>query len=328
MPSASRKRTRAQSTVKGANAAGELHPAAEPVVSEPSAQHQAPDESHPPPASGGLGHSFDQRRCVLLHQLSPLFVPPSLPSLSTQHATLYDLLDRSLSSKANNAALLIGSSGSGKSALTRSVLVQLQRQYSPLGRSFLAVQLDGRLHSDDTVAMREVVRQLTVDLELEKPSPTADFHTLLQYLRDMLGSSFSSTPVFFVLEHFELFAAGKAKQTLLYNLCNLLQEDYHTAIVGLTQRVDCFELLEKRIKSRLSATRIHTSRMRDEQQLLAALTDRLTLTTHGVHKALGDRSPFDLDFVPGGSGGGGGWRGQPQLDRSAAQRGDGCGSPG
>ena len=298
MPSASRKRTRAQSAARKPSAAVNSSTASDSAL--PDASPEPPSSSSPNArASDGVGHSFDHRRRALLHQLSPLYIPSSLPSLTSQHAALYDLLDRSLTSKANAAALLIGHSGCGKSALTRSVLLHLQRRHAPLGRSFLAVQLSGRLHSDDTVAMREVVRQLTVDLEIEKPSATADFNTLLQYLRDILASSFTSTPVFFVLDHFDLFAAHKAKQTLLYNLCNLLQEEYQLAIIGITQRVDCFELLEKRIKSRLSARRLHFTRIREEEQLLTILRDRLFITAEGLHKALGDRNPFDIDFVPG-----------------------------
>ena len=247
----------------------------------------------------GLGHSFDHRRQTLLYHLSPLYIPSTLPSLSSQHSALSDLLDRTLTTKVNNAALLVGYPGCGKSALTHSVLLDLHRRHAPLGRSFTVVRLDGRLHGDDTVAMRELVRQLTVDLEIEKPAATADFAVLLGYLRDILCSSFASTAVVFVLDHFDLLAANKAKQTLLYNLCNLLQEDYHLSIVGLTRRIDCFDLLEKRIKSRFAAQRLHFTPCSEEADLVQIIKDRLTLTRENLVKALKDRSRHDVDFVPG-----------------------------
>ena len=251
------------------------------------------------PPSDGLGHSLHHRRQALLYQLSPLYLPPTLPSLSSQRASLFDLLDRTLTTKANNAALLVGYPGSGKSVVVQSVLLDLHRRHAPLGRSFAVVRLDGRLHSDDTVAMRELVRQLTVDLELEPPSATADFAVLLGYLRDILASAFASTAVVFVLDHMELMAVGKAKQTLLYNVSNLLQEDYQLAVVGLTQRIDCFDALEKRIKSRFAAQRLHFSPCSEEADIAQTITDRLVLTREGLVKALGERSRHDFDFIPG-----------------------------
>lgn len=54
-----------------------------------------------------------------------------------------------------------------------------------------------------------------------------------------------------ILDNFHLFAS-RPKQTLLYNLCDLLQSSHaQLAIIGLTSRVDAYELLEKRIRSRM-----------------------------------------------------------------------------
>ena len=284
-----------------------------PVVQSPLTETQPPltaqesiDSltSHSPPvfpaSPDGVGHCFAHRRQSLLSRLSPLFIPPSLPGLSSPHSSLFAVLDRTLTSKSNNAALLIGYAGSGKSAVTQSVLLDLHRRHSPHGRSFTTVRLNGRIHSDDTAAMREIVRQLTVDLEMESAPTNADFATLLAYLKDILTSSLlAGTPVFFILDHFDLFAVNKAKQTLLYNLCNLLQEDYQLAIVALSQRLDCFDLLEKRIKSRLTAQRLHFTPCKEEGELVDILAERLTLTREGIIKALGKRSRHDVDYIPG-----------------------------
>ena len=275
----------------------------QPLTTEQSSStvSQASHSSPPPPiAFDGVGHSLHHRRQSLLYRLSPLYVPSSLPTLSSQHSSLFDLLDRTLTSKSNNAALLIGYSGAGKSALMQSVLLDLHRRHSPHGRSFTSVRLNGRLHSDDTTGMRELVRQLTVDLEMEAPPANADFTGLYVYLQDILRSSvLASTPVFFLLDHFEAFAVDKSKQSLLYNLCDLLQGDYQLAIIGLSQRIDCYDLLEKRIKSRLAAHRLHFTPCREEGELVEILSARLTLSREDIIKALEKRSRHDVDFIPG-----------------------------
>lgn len=56
----------------------------------------------------------------------------------------------------------------------------------------------------------------------------------------------------FVLDDFDGFAR-RSKQTLLYNLLDALQASrVRAAVVGVTARVDCVELLEKRVRSRFS----------------------------------------------------------------------------
>jgi hypothetical protein len=71
-----------------------------------------------------------------------------------------------------------------------------------------------------------------------------------------LPGHFHDQPIFFVLDEFHLFT-GRAKQTLLYNLCDLLQSTRaQICIIGLSSHFDCYERLEKRIRSRMSHRRI------------------------------------------------------------------------
>ena len=68
-----------------------------------------------------------------------------------------------------------------------------------------------------------------------------------------LATSIPSAPLLWqILDEFHIFAQ-RSKQTLLYNLSDLLQSgNAQIAIVGLTTRLDAYELLEKRIRSRIS----------------------------------------------------------------------------
>ena len=253
-----------------------------------------------------IGSTVEQRKQTLLYQLSPLYIPSTLPSLEEHKRTLYELLERTMTSQHNNACLLVGYSGSGKTALTRSVLHDLRRHYQPLGRSFTVVYLNGRLHADDTLAMREIVRQLSVDMEVEKPPASADFNTNLAFLQTLLASShYTSQPVFFILDNFDLFAhPPPAKQTLLYNLCDLLQSSRsQLALLAHTVRIDAFDLLEKRIKSRMFSRRLLFPHLPKEEQVVAVVRDRLLLDgerlKRGLRRPSGRGGVEEFDFVPG-----------------------------
>ena len=279
-----------------------------PSPPSPSLHTQPPLSSpvHAALTATPIGCTVEQRKQALLYQLSPLYIPATLPSLEEHKKTLYELLERTLTSQHNNACLLIGYSGSGKTVVTRSVLLELRRHYQPLGRSFTVVYLNGRLHADDTLAMREIVRQLSADMEVEKPATSADFNSNLAFLQTLLASShYTSNPVFFVLDHFDLFAhPPPAKQTLLYNLCDLLQSSRsQLALLAHTVRIDAFELLEKRIKSRMFSRRLLFPHLPREEQLVAVVRDRLLLDgerlKRGLRRPGGRGGMEEFDFVPG-----------------------------
>ena len=281
-----------------------------PSVNSPSSRAHSAVTSpvHAALTATPVGCTVEQRKQALLYQLSPLYIPASLPSLEDHKRTLYELLERTMTSQHNNACLLVGYSGSGKTALTRSVLHDLRRHYQPLGRSFTVVFLNGRLHVDDSLAMREIVRQLSVDMEVEKPAASADFNTNLAFLQTLLASShYTNQPVLFIVDHFDLFAhPPPAKQTLLYNLCDLLQSSRsQLALLAHTVRIDAFDLLEKRIKSRMFSRRLLFPHLPREEQLVAVVRDRLWLDGERLRKGLrgsggGRGGVEEFDFVPGG----------------------------
>eukprot|EP01083_Nonionella_stella_P152251 487712_1 len=174
-----------------------------------------------------------------------------------QRRELYDLLDRSVSSLENVSALLIGYSGVGKSMVLRHVFGQLREKHG--SDSFLEVYLNGHFHADETAAMRTICRKLDAKYseDIEENLSTRSFSDRLLYLRKVLEKTKEKKrPVVFVLDHFELFAS-RSKQTLLYNMFDMLQSGQALiAVIGLTTQQDVNELLEKRIRSRFSHRRI------------------------------------------------------------------------
>lgn len=243
--------------------------------------------------SGSGGDESESEVDLVLHRLSAAFVPEETPGLEAQCALVRDLLERTLTAQSNNACLLVGPRGSGKTMAVRHALRALRRKHAPLGRGFVAVHLSGHLQTDDSQAMREICRQLCVEHNLELVRAQGFAENLRFLLRVLERCKDMSLPVFFVLDEFDLFA-GRAKQTLLYNLCDLLQSSLaQIAIVGTTTRLDAYELLEKRIRSRISYRRVLFARPRDAATLEALVRGALSLPGREAHNAEVDRTLAD-----------------------------------
>jgi hypothetical protein len=245
------------------------------AVEDSSTELLMPVLSSAPPedASDPFG-SVEVRATALLNALSPAYLPRRLPGLEAEQALLGELLARTMADvRQNNAALLLGPAGSGKTALLNLCIATLRSEWARQGRELIVIRLSGPLQSDDTLALRSIVSQLASEHELEPLKPTADFHTALAFLHDILAqgafaSSAGSTAILFVLDEFEHFVS-RPKQTLLYNLCDLLQSARaHMLLIGLTSHLDCYERMEKRIRSRMSHRRIHVRATAAEEEMM------------------------------------------------------------
>ncbi|QDZ19561.1 subunit 4 of origin recognition complex [Chloropicon primus] len=160
----------------------------------------------------------------------------------------------------NNSVLLVGAPGSAKKEVLERVLGDLLAEFNEEGKSASVgvVRLSGLLHSDECSALREIARQLcdTWDLNFLK---SASFSTNLRFLREILSElDKGHKTVIFVLDCLDLYTT-KQKQGLLYNLLDALQgSQAQAAVVGLSSRHDCLELMEKRARSRFSYRKVVT----------------------------------------------------------------------
>jgi len=211
---------------------------------------------------------------------------PRLVGVAEQERELIQVLESSKQGT-HTSILLIGNRGSGKSAVLTRALDHLDKTYPET--TLVRIELDGYIQTDDVVSMYEIVRQLSRAIEAEDPAiggkarkkkkfKAPRFCENFDYLCDMLKERMQKTrPVVFVLDNFELFAM-RTKQTLLYNLFDLLQANEGAlAIVGMTQRKDVFDLLEKRVKSRFSHQKVHFFPPMHEKQVLDLLQMALHL---------------------------------------------------
>ncbi|CAG8494331.1 8444_t:CDS:2 [Ambispora gerdemannii] len=217
-----------------------------PTTSESNEKNKAhiPDEK-----------SIKKIRQELKDRLSERVIPAKLIGLEDEYATLYDILNRTVSMGESNSCLILGGAGTGKTTIVRKAIKELTSLH---GDNFFCIDLSGFIQTNDRLALQEISRQLSLQPQLEGQI----FHSFadsLIYILNLLksGNKDTSKPIIFILDEFDLFTQHN-KQALLYNLFDVSQDNQApVAIIGMTRRLDALFLLEKRVKSRFSHRQIH-----------------------------------------------------------------------
>ncbi|KAK6460378.1 origin recognition complex subunit 4 C-terminus-domain-containing protein [Scheffersomyces coipomensis] len=156
-----------------------------------------------------------------------------------------------------HSVLLFGPRMCGKTSIINTAIQELSKKHKD---HFLVVRLNFFIHSDDTIALREIARQLDLKVKelsgnFEQRSINDTFANILSILdKDShnQNSSQAKIPIIFIIDEFEKFTNSN-KQTLLYNLFDLSQSSSSAiTVVGVSSKVTTRELLEKRVRSRFS----------------------------------------------------------------------------
>lgn len=210
----------------------------------------------------GLGDEMRILSTILLEKLSgkrQILVR----GLEPEYQKVHQLIEQTVSVGEGNSMLLLGSRGCGKTAIVESIISSLRKEHS---NDFHVVRLNGFLHTDDRLALREMWRQLGREMHTEddaaKVSSYADtmatLLALLSHPEELFGASgdpgskTAAKSIVILLDEFDLFVTHP-RQTLLYNLFDIAQaRKAPIAVIGLTTKVDVTEMLEKRVKSRFS----------------------------------------------------------------------------
>ncbi|PKS09019.1 hypothetical protein jhhlp_003632 [Lomentospora prolificans] len=201
-----------------------------------------------------------------------------LTGLDEAYGKVGQLVEQTVSSGEGNSMLLIGGRGLGKTAvggngapriesrrvLTNSQLIEkvVSNMAEKYTGEFHVVRLNGFIHTDDKLAIKDTWRQLGKEMEVDDDivhrTSYADTMTsllaLLSHPSEITGEDegLISQAVIFVIDEFDQFAYHP-RQTLLYNLFDIAQaRKAPIAVLGCTTRVDIVEMLEKRVKSRFS----------------------------------------------------------------------------
>lgn len=215
--------------------------------------------------------SLDEAQIQLLQRitLEKIYGKRHIPlaNLSDEYTKVNTVISQTITAGESNSMLLIGARGSGKTALVNQILREQAKEHPD---DFHAVRLNGFIHTDDKIALREIWRQLGREMDLdEEENTTRNYADTLASLLALLSHPLelgqeqlpgqTNKSVIFILDEFELFASHP-RQTLLYNLFDIAQSrKAPIAVLGLTTRIDVAESLEKRVKSRFSHRYVHLS---------------------------------------------------------------------
>ncbi|KAI8938432.1 hypothetical protein NX059_004325 [Plenodomus lindquistii] len=193
--------------------------------------------------------------------------PAPLVGLDDEYKSVHQVVEHTITAGEGNSMLVIGARGSGKTALVNKVLSEVAKDN---GGEYHVVRLNGFIHTDDKIALREIWRQLgkEMDIEDDGSGPGKNYADTLATLLALLSHPSELTgevteqvakAVIFVMDEFDLFAQHP-RQTLLYNLFDIAQSrKAPIAVLGLTTRIDVTNSLEKRVKSRFSHRYVHLS---------------------------------------------------------------------
>ena len=272
-------------TSKGRNKRGEAAPAAT-AEESPTLEAVQDPTTHASPQSDAEdsleSYAFELRQLLSqdlgaltelkTHILSGLTGKRRLPlvSLSSPYQKVQQLVSQTVLAGEGNSMLIIGSRGTGKTTLTETVISDLSSSHQD---DFHVVRLNGFIHTDDKLALREIWRQLGREMDVENDdlggsrSSYADTLTSLLALLthpasledDDQPTTTKSKSIIFILDEFHLFTTHP-RQTLLYNLFDTAQS--HAApicVLGLTTNLAVSDALEKRVKSRFSQRYVHLS---------------------------------------------------------------------
>ncbi|KAG9564967.1 origin recognition complex, subunit 4, partial [Aureobasidium melanogenum] len=241
-------------------------PISSPLKPRPKAMIHLDVEPTQTNASANLSISSSDVQAIqsaILDQLQERAHTPFV-GLSSEYDKIASVVDQTIVAGESNSILIIGARGTGKSAVLDTIL---QAQYLQNPDLFHVVRLNGFIHTDDKIALRDIWRQLgkQADAEDEFTAQNAadTLTTLLALLShpEELGRSADQVTksVVFVLDEFDLFTTHP-RQTLLYNLFDIAQSrKAPIAVIGTTTRFDVVEQLEKRVKSRFSHRYVHLS---------------------------------------------------------------------
>lgn len=169
-------------------------------------------------------------------------------SPDSNYSKLKFMLSSSVTETCNNSVLLLGPRGCGKSVVLELVIADLLAEFPDM---ISVIKLNGHMHANDNCALKEIARQLCVEHKFLF-SKMASFDDNSEFMISMLREcGLAHKTIIFVLDEFDLFAQGKQK--LLYSLLDAMQSvTSQAAVVGISCRLDADQLLEKRVRSRLS----------------------------------------------------------------------------
>lgn len=224
---------------------------------------------------------------IVLEKLTGKRATP-LTNLKDEYSKVSQVINQTITSGESNSMLIIGARGSGKTTLINEILREQRAKHA---EDFHVVRLNGFIHTDEKIALKEIWRQLGHEMELgEEEIQAKNYADTLTILLALLSHPTEqgreeqpdrvTKSIIFVLDEFDLFV-HHPRQTLLYNLFDIAQSrKAPIAVLGFTTKIDVSESLEKRVKSRFSHRHVHLGLAKNFPAFSAACKATMAVELH------------------------------------------------
>lgn len=189
---------------------------------------------------------------------------PPLENLDAQLNQIVPMLAKTIEFRQGSSLVVMGPRSTGKTLLVEHALASLEESHPG---QYIVVRLNGFAQTDDKMGLREICRQLDIQLATELKVPDSFARNGVELLeRKSLSETMQgflrlfseqkngqdTVAVIFVLEELDRFAQH-SRQSLLYTLFDLPHSsNMGVSVIGLTSRINLREMLEKRVRSRFS----------------------------------------------------------------------------
>ena len=191
----------------------------------------------------------------LRRQASRVTAKPSLFTNETTDAFLSQFsqfIHRHVSENKSETVLVAGPPSCGKTKLLEHILKKLTNDDPAIAERLVIFRLHGLIHSIESLAVQEIASQYNLQTKTKNDYACDS----LQILLETLANERTEKNLYFIflLDHFEQFTYQKLN-SILYTLFDGVYSDkksYSILTIAVSNRSDCLELPEKRLKSRFS----------------------------------------------------------------------------
>ena len=178
-----------------------------------------------------------------------LFINPTIDLFLQQFS---QFVRRHIIENKSETVLITGPPSCGKTKLLDHIFTKLPNDDSNLVEHLFLFRLNGLIHSLESAAIQEISSQYNIQSKTIHNYQNDN----LQILLESMANERQEKRIYFVfiLDHFEHFTYQKLN-SILYTLFDAVyseKKSYSILTIAVSNRSDCLELPEKRLKSRFS----------------------------------------------------------------------------
>ncbi|CAF3867066.1 unnamed protein product [Adineta steineri] len=180
---------------------------------------------------------------------SSIFINPTIDLFLQQFS---QFIRRHITENKSETVLVAGPPSCGKTKLLEHIFTKLHTDDPTLHDHVILFRLNGLIHSIESYAVQEISSQYNIHTKLNHDYQCDNVQILLETIANEKQDK--KFYFIFILDHFEHFTYQKLN-SILYTLFDAVYSDkksYSILTIAVSNRSDCLELPEKRLKSRFS----------------------------------------------------------------------------